>query len=476
VTGAVRVQTPHRARRALDWILDHPWYLVLVAAIVVFVNWALGTRSEPHHVRAEFTSAFNLVSGLPVDVDGLQVGKISGVRYDNSVGGGAAIVDVGISDSRYWPLHQGTTVASRWGSTIGNGTRRLDLLPGPDSAPVIANGGVIQTHDTLPAVDLDQVLNVFTGRTRGHLTRMLGNLDAAVNGQSPALHDALSSASPAVASANGVLSDLQSDSYALQGLITGGDQLTSTLASRAPAISDLVTVAGQTFATLAGHAGGLERSIHDLPGALSQARGTLVQLDSSVGILRHLVTDIAPGAAKLAPLAVTMQPALAELRSIVPTGVATLVQATRAAPSITSLLHVGTPLMPRLQTVTSQLAPMVACMRPYAPELGGAIVGANSWVSTYVLEKPSAAPGVTFTGAQQGPYVRQHGIRAMPQASAATVHAYSAVTTPAFVAASGKQYAEPRPPGLSVGQPWFLPQCGAGPNSVNPAADPENRP
>jgi virulence factor Mce-like protein len=470
-------QRRHGIRRAMAWPLDHPWLLVVTVGAVLFVYWAVGTRSQPHHVRAEFTSAFNLFSGESVDVNGLAVGKISGVSYQPSLGGAQAIVDIGISDAQVWPLHAGTTVEIRWGSTIGNGTRRLDLVPGPASAPVIRDGGIINTQDTLPAVNLDQVFNVFTRATRPHLTRLVGNLSSGVSGNETALHNGVNTAPPAVLAANGVLADLASNTYALQGLVYNGDRLTSVLASRAPAISDLVTVAGQTFSALSAHAGGVEQSIADLPGALSEARGTLARLDSSVGILNGLITDIRPGAAKLSPLAIAMRPTLAALRRIVPTGVATLSQATAAAPSITRLLDAGIPFMPKLQTVTAQLAPMVACMRPYSPELAGAITNANSWIQTYALERPNATPGVTFTGAQQGQFVRQHGIRAMPQVSATTLHAVPpGITTQAFVAATGKGYAEPRPPGLSVGQPVFLPQCGVGPNSLNPAADPEQHP
>jgi hypothetical protein len=260
-------------------------------------------------------------------------------------------------------------------------------------------------------------------------------------------------------------------------LIVNGQRLTSTLAARAPGISDLVSVTGQTFGELAAHANGLQQSIQDLPGALTGARATLARLDTSVGTLSTLVREIRPGAAVLSPLAVALRPALAKLRILVPVGVATLQQATGAAPAITRLLGTGTPLMPKIQSVTAQLAPMAACIRPYTPELGGAIVGANSWLSTYTLERPSAAPGVTFQGAQSGPYVAQHGVRAMPQASATTIHAYPpGLTTKAFIQLTGKQYAEPRPPGLSVGQPFFMPQCGVGPNSLNPAMDPEQRP
>ena len=464
----------HRLRRGVDWVLDHPWYLLVVVAAVGFVLWVESTRSQPYHVRAEFSTAFNLVSGLPVDVDGQQVGMISGVQYVNSGADGSAIVDIGISDSNYYPLHVGTTVESRWGSTIGNGTRRLDLVPGPASAPTIPNGGVIQAKYTTPAVDLDQVINVLTATTRAHLTSMLSRLKAGIDGQAPAIHATLGSAPGAFGAANAVLSDLASNTYALHNLIVNGDRLTSTLSQEAPAVENLVSGAGTTFATIAQHATGVQQSIQDLPAALTDARTTLTRLDTSVDTLTGLITDIRPGAAALSPLAVSMRPALAQLASLVPTGVATLRQATDAAPSITHLLQVGTPFMPKLRSATTQLASMIGCIRPYAPEAGSAIVGAGEWMSTYERVLPHGTPGVTFTGPADGPYVDQHGVRAMPEASLAADHATVGLSTQAFAALANKQYAQPRPPGLSVGQPWYLPQCGAGSNSTNPADDPEN--
>jgi hypothetical protein len=130
--------------------------------------------------------------------------------------------------------------------------------------------------------------------------------------------------------------------------------------------------------------------------------------------------------------------------------------------------------MPKVKSALSQLAPMVACIRPYAPDLGDALVAGAEWMETYVRVPPNGTPGITYTGPADGSDVDQHGVRAMPEASLATDHAVVGLSTPTFIAAAGKGYAEPRPPGLSTGQPWFQPQCGYGPNSVNAADDPEN--
>jgi hypothetical protein len=193
-----------------------------------------------------------------------------------------------------------------------------------------------------------------------------------------------------------------------------------------------------------------------------------------VGTLDGLITDIAPGARRLRPLAAALRPALHELRGLVPTAVGTLTAATAAAPRITRLLDVGGPFLRRLRPVTGALSPMVACLRPYSPEAGAAITSAGSWISTYALERPRGTPGVTFLGARQREFVRQHGVRAMPQASASSVA--SPLNTAQFVAATGKQYAMPRPPGYSVGEPWFLPSCGVTPAALDPSKDPESRP
>jgi ABC-type transporter Mla subunit MlaD len=461
------------SKSKLGWPLDHPWTIVAAGIAVLFTLWAVGTRSQPHHVRVAFTTGFNIVTGLSVDVDGQEVGKVSGVQYVPGANGGSAIVTIGINDGQYWPLHRGTTIEMRWGTTIGNGTRRFDLNPGPATNAEIPEDGIIDTSNSLPAVDLDQIFGVFNAATRAKLTDMLGNLKNSVSGQANNIHNALDNAPPAVNAANQVLSDLAADQAGLSSLITNGDRLTATLSSRAPAISSLVSGAAATFNALASHASDVQNTISDVPPALVEARTTLARLDSSVGTLNTLVTTLAPGAARLSPLAASLRPALDELHTLVPTAVSTLQTATREAPRIQRLLTTATPFMSLLTTDTSQLAPMVACMRPFTPELASGVLGAASWNSNYFDAVQGDTPGVTWLGAQDGKYIRQGGVRAMPIAGATSLTYPPGLTTAQFTAATGQQYAEPRPAGYAEGTPTFQPECGITQNALNPAADPE---
>jgi hypothetical protein len=138
------------------------------------------------------------------------------------------------------------------------------------------------------------------------------------------------------------------------------------------------------------------------------------------------------------------------------------------------LLRTATPFMPKVQSVTSQLAPMIACIRPYAPEAGSAVVDASEWIGTYILEKPNSGI-VSYYGKSDGQFVQQHGVRAMPEVSAESVHAFPVgFTSQDFINLTHKQYAYPRVPGGGVGQAWFQPQCGDGPSALNAANDPES--
>jgi ABC-type transporter Mla subunit MlaD len=457
-----------RHRSPLGWLADHPWFVVLAAFVVAFAWWAMGTRNQPHHVRALFPSAFNLVSGQAVSVDGLEVGKIGTVAYHD----GKALVTIGIKDERFWPLHAGTKVVSRWGTTIGSGTRRLDLVPGPAVNPALREDGIIPTADTQAAVDVDQVLNVMNGRVRGYVRGTLRSMHAALGGRERQLSDALRSTPAGLEGTGDVMNDLASDTVALRSLITGTHRLTYTLASRGPAIRDLVTVGAQTFQTFALNTQGTQASLEELAPTLRQTRSTLTRVDTSVNNLDALMTALRPGAQRLAPLAAQARPALAELRRILPSATATVEDATNAAPQISALLAAAQPSMKIAPGVFDALSPMIACVRPYAPEAGGALVGGGGAHQNYDLMDPKLNPTVFYSGrAQPDGKIQQHSLRAMPMVSASTPE--KPLDSQQFAAASGKLYAYPRPPGLTTGQPWFQPECGVTKDALDPSKDPE---
>jgi hypothetical protein len=104
--------------------------------------------------------------------------------------------------------------------------------------------------------------------------------------------------------------------------------------------------------------------------------------------------------------------------------------------------------------ISSQGRKQVHCIRPYAPEIAGTLSdwGAGIW---------STADG------------RDHVVRSEmgtpPFSSGTTLTSEQIVNSIPNV-----KFAFPIPPGQTSGQPWFIPECGYGPEALDASKDPEN--
>lgn len=440
-----------RAQRALSRAagaaVGKPWLVVFAVVAVVFGFWVVGTRNQTHHVRAVFDDAISIAPGLDVTVNGLDVGKVSGVRLVD----GQAVVDLGIDDESVWPLRRGTRAATRFGTTVGNGTRRVELWPGPADAPALPEGGVITAQSTSVPTEFDQVFQTFGPHTRADLQRGQARARAVLRGEGPALRSGIAGAGPALDAVGDLARQLVSDEVALRELIGRTDDVTRTLAARQGRISSLVTVAARTFGTFAANTRGVRESLDRLPATLRESRATLARLEPSLDRLDGLVADVRPGARLLRPLAAVARPTFAELRRTAPRALRTVRSLSAAAPGVTLLLAQGDPFAQKATPILADLAPMTSCLRPYAPEAAGFLA---NWAG--------------FTKNYDG---TSHYARVRVVEGETSANDQPNVTTEQFVKATGASYAGLRPPGLNAGQPWLLPECGLGPDVLDPAKD-----
>lgn len=436
-------------RRIADSAIARPWAVLAGLALIAFAVWAYGTRTQAHHVVVAFDSATSIATGMDVQVGGVDVGKVAGVERRD----GQAIVRLGIDDDSVWPLHDGTTAAVRFGTTVGNGTRRIDLVPGPASARPLPENGVIPARHAISPTEFDQLFDTFDAATRDDVRGLARNGAATLRDRSATLDAALQRTAPGMEAVSGVLADLGSDERALRTFIdrTGGAM--AQLASRRAQIRALMTVGAQTFRTFAANTSGVQRSLEQAAPTLVAARGTLARLDRSVGRLDALLADLGPGARALRPLAAAARPALAALRRTVPEARGTVRTATHSAPEITALLRDGAPFMTKTAPVLSDLAPMLACIRPYAPEIAGFF---TNWASF----------SQAFDGTSH--YARVRGVE-----GPTSLNDVPDLTTAQFLAAAGAGtvYAGLRPPGYNGGKPQFMPECGVGRDVLDPAKD-----
>jgi phospholipid/cholesterol/gamma-HCH transport system substrate-binding protein len=428
------------ARRTAPWLLA-----VALIAVAVAV---LSGGSSGHRLRAVFVAALQARSGQQVRIAGRAIGSIDSVALSN----GQALVTIDLGAGG-WPLHQGTTAELRFGAAAAYASRFVQLTPGPATAPTLPDGALLPVANTITPVEFDQVFSTFGPRTRANFGGTISGMARVLSGHGSDIASGLSLGSAGIERTANVLGDLGADPAALSTLLTAGARTASALRARDPQLQGLVTSAAETLGVFADNATAMQETLDKLPATLATERATLAHLDRSLGGLSGLVSDIRPGAVGLRRVAPVLAHTLHTLVRVAPLAIGTLRAGTRNAPAVTSFLSAARPFTPPLSRALASLAPMVGCIRPYAPEIAGfqstwAGIGSyfdktGHFVRVNIVQTP-VTPGTTETSAQA-------------------------------VASSGGSlsYAMPRPPGLNAGRPWFQPQCGAGPGALDPSTDPE---
>jgi hypothetical protein len=134
----------------------------------------------------------------------------------------------------------------------------------------------------------------------------------------------------------------------------------------------------------------------------------------------------------------------------------TLATARRATPALNPLLRKATAQLPQVESIGRQAAEQLSCLRPYSPEIASFF---SNWGD--------------FASGTDG---RDKFFRAnvlVPTPVATNVSPYNSAE--ALKLFPGTVYGFPRPPGQAAGQPWFQPQCGVGPDTLDATKDGETR-
>ena len=422
--------------------------LAAIATLIILLGGVGGGTS--HTLYAGFTNAIQMTPGQQVRIAGRPVGEISSIRLSD----GQAVVGLTITDDSVWPLPQGTYAVARWGSTTAYLGRYTELIPGPRSNPPLPDGGILQSRQDATAFELDQAYNIFRGRTAGDAANLLNRLGATLHGRGAAINRGLAAAPGGLGQAADVLAQLSANEYDLRTLAVAGDRTVSALASRSTDLGQLVTDAAGTFATFAQHTTDEQQALDKAPRAFDTARSTFARLDTSLTKLNTLVGDLRPGAPALASLAGTAASALVTLKAVAPQATATLRDGIQAAPSLSRLFETGVSFMPAARQALGTFTPMLACLRPYTPDIAG-------FLSTW--------PGFTSHYDAGGHYGRAFELTVIPALYPGTTDN----SQEAIASSPGLTYAFPRPPGMNDGHPYFIPQCGITPAALNPADDPE---
>jgi phospholipid/cholesterol/gamma-HCH transport system substrate-binding protein len=279
--------------------------LLAAAAIVAILLLGIGSTYE---VRADFLNAGQLVKGNDVMVAGTPIGQVTDLKVSPD---GHARVTMQITETPYTPLRKGTKLTVRAASLSGVANRYVDLQLPPGDASTTGTykaDEIIPTTETLSAVDLDQLFDVFGSKERKGLRAIIQGGARMDRGTAAQARAGLAYLNPFVAANTRLFQELTRDTPALRRFLVKGARLMGDLAEKRNDLTSLVDNLATTSEAIAQPPNQLARSVSLLPPFMRRANTTFVNLRSTLDHLDPLVEESKPVAKKLRPFFATLRP------------------------------------------------------------------------------------------------------------------------------------------------------------------------
>jgi phospholipid/cholesterol/gamma-HCH transport system substrate-binding protein len=358
--------------------------IAIVAAAVLAGLLLLGGGSGGYTVKARFQNASQLVKGNLVQVSGQAVGKVQKIDLTPD---GQAEITMSI-DEDHAPLRRGTRAIVRQASLSGIANRYVDLTLPAQGAPQIPDGGTIGQDATTSAVDLDQVFNTFDPQTRKDLQAVFKGSQKQYKGQGQAMNEGLLYLNPSLSASSKLFNELNRDTPLLERFVVASSKLVTDVADRRDDLAGLVDNLATTTTAIGSEQAALAESIEQLPPFMRRANTTFLNLRAALDDLDPLVEESKPVAkklrpfmAELRPLARDARPTFADLAEVLrrPGADNDLLELTRLQPSLRNATvreveangDKRQAAFPAITRALKDAAPIVASVRPYAPDALG---------------------------------------------------------------------------------------------------------
>ncbi len=230
-------------------------------------------QEPPYEINAALSTAQAVTpgQGQTVQIAGVEIGQIGKV----SLVDGRAIVRLEI-EQRFKNLIR-TDASALLRPRTGLKDMYIQLNPGTAGAPHAKPGWTIPVSNTLPDVNLDEILGSLDTDTRDYIKLLANGAGRGLDRRGNELAETFKRFEPTVRDLARVNEAVAQERTALSRLVTSLARLNGELASgRHPNdLAQLVDASATTFRAFAQEQNGLKSSIRELPPSLRQATSTL---------------------------------------------------------------------------------------------------------------------------------------------------------------------------------------------------------
>jgi phospholipid/cholesterol/gamma-HCH transport system substrate-binding protein len=290
--------------------------IALAVAVVILGNQRFSLPPplgpDAFEIEAELATAQAVTpgQGQTVNVAGVEIGEISNVELED----GKAIVRMQI-DSEHDRIYRDASALLR--PKTGLKDMVLELDPGTAAAGQLREGERIPISQTLPDVNLDEILAALDADTRDYLKLLLGDGARALRGNGRALASTVRRFEPTARYARQANELLAERRRNVARVIHNFSLLTEELGNRDVALSEFVENSNAVFAALAEEEANIRDTLRELPSALTETQETLGKVDRLASVLGPTLEELRPAARALGPSLRQTRPFLRETTPII---------------------------------------------------------------------------------------------------------------------------------------------------------------
>jgi phospholipid/cholesterol/gamma-HCH transport system substrate-binding protein len=295
-------------------------------------------------VEAELSTAQAVTpgQGQTVNVAGVEVGEISGVRLED----GKAIVTLKLEEDSV-PVYRNASVLLR--PKTGLKDMVAELTPGTKDAGELDEGQRIPIGQTSPDVNLDEILSALDGDTRSYLQLLLSDGAQGLKGNGRELANTIRRFEPTARYTRDIAEQLATRRRNIKRAIHNFSLVVDELGGKDDQLAEFVENSNAVFASLASQDANLRATLRELPSTLTATRTALGKAEVLADELGPTLQALRPGARALGPTLRQTRPFLRETTPVIRDEIRPFVRASR--PLVTELR----PAMRDLSALTPKL-------------------------------------------------------------------------------------------------------------------------
>jgi phospholipid/cholesterol/gamma-HCH transport system substrate-binding protein len=277
--------------------------VALIVAGVILSNQRLALPAgvpflgkDVFELEAELATAQAVTpgQGQTVNIAGVEVGQISSVKLED----GKAIVGMKV-ERKYDRIYRDATILLR--PKTGLKDMVAELNPGTEEAGELGEGERIPISQTLPDVNVDEILASLDSDTRDYLRVLLGDAATALDDNGSELAQTIRRIEPTAKYTREVNEQLAVRRRNIKRVVHNFSLLMGELGGKDRQLAEFVQNSNAVFATLASQDANLRATLQELPGALDETQTTLAKVDRLATVLGPTLEDLRPGARALGP-------------------------------------------------------------------------------------------------------------------------------------------------------------------------------